>query len=546
MFPPAHLSQAAPGARPHLHASCLLLLAVIACLAVALRSAQLTESLWLDELHTAWVVADGPEEICPRAAIGNQGPAYFLLVWLTTQIAGLNEIALRLPSVIAGIGLVVLSFYVARDWTGQCAAGLFAALLVAVDRNCVFYAQEARPYAWVQLLALAHVFLFHRQVYRPDRAKRVALVALGVLLFYLHYTSVLLLAAEAVYYAVLHTRSRWRPAYHWRHYLLDMGIVGLCFLPAAWHLVEIAARRGNWAMFIHQRPFRAIWYIFPLNTYVGIPLALVAASYAFGWLHSLWSRRRQQTDNSTRNRSPWPPVDVRVFLLTGCWLLVPLLVAWSLTACDVARLFFVRYVVVCVVAPILFTAICFAICPSKICRAACALAVTWAVVYQGGMIWQFRRDGRVIGDRSQDWRAAIGAINESALGSDTPVFVRSGLIEAEGLRDSDDASLRAYCLLPARGIYRLRQDDGDLIPLPTTGSGRLSSAGRQRLTNAGTAWFLLLGAPDTVAHTETELLSSWQGNKGQPVVVERLKFGDVAVLRVEVQTAERLFDPRFP
>lgn len=141
-----------------------LALAAIVGVAITLRTIQLNESLWLDELHTAWIVVDGPGTICERAAIGNQGAPWFFLVWATTQVAGLNEIALRLPSVVAGVVLVVLAFYVARCWTGQWSAGLFVALLVALDRNCIFYAQEARPYAWVQLIGLAQVFVFYRLV----------------------------------------------------------------------------------------------------------------------------------------------------------------------------------------------------------------------------------------------------------------------------------------------------------------------------------------------------------------------------------------------
>jgi hypothetical protein len=151
------------------------------------------------------------------------------------------------------------------------------------------------------------------------------------------------------------------------------------------------------------------------------------------------------------------------------------------------------------------------------------------------MAWQFRLDGRVLGDRSQNWRSAVAFVNESAINPFTPVFVRSGLIEAEDLRTSDDPRLRAFCLFPVRGIYSLRQNDENLIPLPTTGTGRLSFADRQRLIDAGTAWFLLLGTPDTVSYVERELLSGWQGHRVGPVVVERREFGHVAVLRIEVK-----------
>jgi len=210
------------------------LLAAVVALAFWLRVVQVGESLWLDELHTAWVVADGAQQLAPRAAVGNQSPAYFALVWSLTKLAGASECCLRLPSVLAGVALVVSVYLVVARWTACSSAGLLAALLVAIDPNCVFYGQEARSYALVQLVGLLHVVLFGRLVWRPMAAKnvgtngshgtegtgagreapflrasrvseelgftsRLAWIATGVLLFYLHYTAILLVAAEVVY-----------------------------------------------------------------------------------------------------------------------------------------------------------------------------------------------------------------------------------------------------------------------------------------------------------------------------------------------------------
>ena len=95
----------ANSSRRRLGRTCLL--AAVVGLAFWLRIVQVGESLWLDELHTAWVVADGTQQLVPRAAIGNQSPVYFALVWPFTKLAGMSEFWLRLPSVLAGVALVV-------------------------------------------------------------------------------------------------------------------------------------------------------------------------------------------------------------------------------------------------------------------------------------------------------------------------------------------------------------------------------------------------------------------------------------------------------
>ena len=549
---PAAFSNEAAGGTRRLGAAktlpTLLGLAAIVGLAIVLRTIQLNESLWLDELHTAWIVADGSAVVSERAAIGNQASPWFFLVWGVTQVAGVNEIALRLPSVVAGVGLVVLAFHVARCWTGQWIAGLFVALLVALDRNCIFYAQEARPYAGVQLVGLAQVFIFSRLVNQPVPLHRIAFVVLTVLLFYLHYTSVLVLAGEVAYYLALHVRRRWRPSYRWHHLLVDLSVALLCMLPAWQHIAEIASRRDNWAMFIRRGPLQSVWYLFPLYLYVQVPAQVLVVAYlvcwatrwlkgergirAFAGLAKLWTG--DASSGRTRAATGARPPIATSSLLCVCWLFVPLLLAWSSTYLEFARVFFLRYLIICALAPILLCGLALAICPSRLFRTVLVGVVTWLSVTQSGMIGQYRQDGRVIGDRSQDWRSAIAMINEDTQNPHWPVFVRSGLIEAAALRSSDAPQLREYCLLPVRGIYRLQRPDDLLIPLSIHHSGRLSSRQRRRLEDSGGGWFLLAGVPSTVSSIESELLSNWDASPYQPRIAGRRAYGNVTVLRLTV------------
>jgi hypothetical protein len=492
-------------------------------------------------------VTDGIGQVATRAASGNQSPVYFWLVWLTTQAAGLNEIALRLPSVIAGVSLVLLAFYVTWRWTGQWTAAAFVALLVALDRDCVFYAQEARPYAWVQLLGLAQVYCFQRLVQRAGGRDRASFVGLTVLLFYVHYTSILLLAGELVYYAVLQVSPAWRPAYRLRSFVCDMFLIAVCLLPAGWHLLAIAARRENWELFIRKQPLQAIGYLFPLYAYVQLPVIVVAAGYLLRWSAGWFycnPKRERGHGNPKRERGrdqqglPRCPRLRFGFLLTVCWLFVPLLAAWFLTYFDIARLFFPRYVIVSVVAAIVLAGLCYAVCPWRLLRVACVVSVVWVSVSHSGMIRQYRQDSRVIGDRNQDWRGAVTAINARLPQHRFPVFVRSGLIEAAGLRSSDDPDLRRYCLLPVFSLYRLQCDDSELVPLPIHRSGALSPSQRQRIDRAGGAWFLLAGLPSTVSSIQSELLANWSDSETQLEIVDRERYGYVAVLRLRVDRRE--------
>src|SRR6185369_7409386 len=59
------------------------------------------ESLWADELHTAWCAGGSFAEVGRRAAVGNQSPLFFWIEWLLTRLLGESEFVLRLPSLIA-------------------------------------------------------------------------------------------------------------------------------------------------------------------------------------------------------------------------------------------------------------------------------------------------------------------------------------------------------------------------------------------------------------------------------------------------------------
>src|SRR4029453_3356644 len=80
----------------------LVVLVILVLLGAALRVWRARESLWLDELHTAWCAMGPLSDVVPRATIGNQSPLFFWLEWLLVHILGASELAVRLPSLVAG------------------------------------------------------------------------------------------------------------------------------------------------------------------------------------------------------------------------------------------------------------------------------------------------------------------------------------------------------------------------------------------------------------------------------------------------------------
>jgi len=98
-----------------------LVTALIGAIALSIRwTIAEGDSLWLDELHTAWAVDGHLPKVAGRAADGNQNPLFFWLTWIVAQLFGRGHLALRLISVVAGTAVVGVAGCFA--WRGsECA-----------------------------------------------------------------------------------------------------------------------------------------------------------------------------------------------------------------------------------------------------------------------------------------------------------------------------------------------------------------------------------------------------------------------------------------
>ncbi|MEH0935568.1 glycosyltransferase family 39 protein [Micromonospora psammae] len=182
--------------------------------------------LWNDELVTWHATSLSVDQF--RMLIGNIDLVhafYYLVISATTAVTGESTVALRLPSVVAigaTAGLVALIGRRLFDTPVGVLAGLLFALLPTVSR----YAQEARSYALVTLAAVAATWLFLRAVDRSSRPRWWAYGLMLVLVGWLHFVALLVVAAHLLYLwrAVPGETPRWLWA-------ASTGIGGLFILP---------------------------------------------------------------------------------------------------------------------------------------------------------------------------------------------------------------------------------------------------------------------------------------------------------------------------
>lgn len=137
-------------------------------------------------------------------------PLYFLALKSWIAFAGSSELALRWPSVLAGVLVVALTYRVGWAWLGRLAAG-GAAALAAANPFLVWYAQDARVYSILAALVLGAVLLTWSAAQNRRWQRWVWAGCLWWLALFAHYFAALALASVLLALILApQTRTRWR------------------------------------------------------------------------------------------------------------------------------------------------------------------------------------------------------------------------------------------------------------------------------------------------------------------------------------------------
>ncbi|HLH14115.1 MAG TPA: glycosyltransferase family 39 protein, partial [Solirubrobacteraceae bacterium] len=165
-----------------------------------------------------------------------------------SRVLGTGEVALRLPSALAGIVTVPVAWGIGAHVAGPSPASrrraaIACATLVSVNPLLVWYSQEARAYGLFVLTGALAMLCFLRAAARPT-ARRMAVFALaGALALLTHYFAVFLLIPMALW-LLWQPRTR-RPALA---ALAAIALVGAALLPL------ISAQGGHGTQWIGRWP----------------------------------------------------------------------------------------------------------------------------------------------------------------------------------------------------------------------------------------------------------------------------------------------------
>ena len=205
------------------------ILAAITLAAAILRLTHLgTESFWIDEVSQA-KAASLMGELGWRAVASreNVSPLSHVILWVLQGMFGYSETVARLPSAIAGILLVPVTYSLGRRLASH-RVGLIAALLVAINPYGLWYSRDARMYALLSLWCAVYLLCLLNLLRDPGRRWAIVLALVSCIGLYIHEYFIFALVGSIGYVLVTRFRSNRLLVYR---LLLAGGIALAAFVP---------------------------------------------------------------------------------------------------------------------------------------------------------------------------------------------------------------------------------------------------------------------------------------------------------------------------
>jgi uncharacterized membrane protein len=293
----------------------LVTLAAISAAALVLRVLFIdSRGLWSDEAYRVLAARQDTifDSLGAAWAQPPSAPLYWVALHIWVSLFGHGDVAVRLFSVPASVGTIVVAYLLGR-MAGGTPAGLLAAAMLAISPFAIETGQEATMYAWSALFATCAVWAGLSWL-KTGRGTALYVI-FSALLLYTHYMGILLiaelLAAGLIWCA--RARKRGEIAISARDWLKAHALVALIYLPWAIAMGVRMLQRANELSHLQHRATLGDLY----GSSVAVAVAPSAAAI-------------------------WPPVQVTAAVLTGgCLALMSLLmlravarrhVVWALAA----------------------------------------------------------------------------------------------------------------------------------------------------------------------------------------------------------------------
>ncbi|MBD3279130.1 MAG: phospholipid carrier-dependent glycosyltransferase, partial [Candidatus Pacebacteria bacterium] len=168
-------------------------------------------------------------------------------VWITIgslSLFGLNDWAVRLPSALAGTGLVILAYFWAKNFHTSKLKAWFFALVIAVSPVFFFYSRMAfEANLALSLWVLVLLLLFKNHSRWPQKWLDLTAIGLALFAIFTYNTPLILLPF------VLVALPLWRGLKNWQQWLLPMLGLTVVFVIGLLQLLPLVSQKGGITIF---------------------------------------------------------------------------------------------------------------------------------------------------------------------------------------------------------------------------------------------------------------------------------------------------------
>ncbi|MEW5977535.1 MAG: glycosyltransferase family 39 protein [Acidobacteriota bacterium] len=399
-----------------------------------------SKSSWLDLARTCFRI---PQPV---------PPLYFLAEKLVVDLRGVDEVSLRLVSVLASLATVGLAYAIARKLCGFEVA-LTGALLLAVNSTQIVYAQNARPYAFCLMLSCTSVLFLTNWLRTGRLLPKLGFVVSTVLLLYSHYVFALLLIVQNLYVwwwirrmRLISGHQERPPSVGWKTWLRLQVLVAACLLPLLPQLWNAVASRQvlNWASGQAAYVLRVenlFFFLPPTWLFLSAAVTLTLAAIALYWKGA--GERSWQAK----------PVSGNGLILFAVWYLTPLIVCLLITLLGDVHVFVERYLLLASVpAAMIVPATAFYLVDRKWARLFLGTYLMIYVISEPTRFWQQKGLFSQGVPGGNEWRETMRQLGRPDFAGPLLLF-QSPFIESNQLDFDSSPERFDYLASPLRSFY---------------------------------------------------------------------------------------------
>ena len=512
-------------------------------------------SLWTDEFATLWVANAPSLSECIQRSFYTQGqsPFFFIFEWGVLKILPVDELSLRLISGVSYILSALLVFYLVilffrlfpvlkpeeptecNPASNQIFPAFVASLLFVMNRNIIYYAQEARPYAMALLFAICSQVFFLRMIAKPNTDQKktentgngvmkllltsntLLYILFSALVCYTHYIVGTVILTQNIWVLILLLHQYRKRRKNGREKFLVKGLFSLnaggillkgwifiqlllivALLPLFYHINLLLSQQQKWN-WLYRGGITYLTGIF--LTLLDPKLLLFMASL------TLFAISAKNLVNPAKCAKV-PKVVNSVsfsFILLFIWLIIPPLFAYFATLFMNASLMDSRYMILALI-PLFML---FAQGASKI-PSGSYMRPVFILLFVGffllhSLLPDFLRYGRFTERIPHDWRKAVGYLDKHYKRGDA-VVLRSGFIKANWLavpkneKDKDiPGIIREYVEYPLSSFYAKNLQNANIANLTFSPSREFRNYYKSlynKCSKADRIWIIGVSAPN--------------------------------------------------